>query len=54
MAAYVEGGRTRFTDAKGRAVDGPGGLGSRLGAQLGVRRTVLDGELASWTAARRT
>ena len=46
MAAYAEGGRTRFTDGRGRAVDGPGGLGSRLGAELGVRRVVLDGELA--------
>ncbi|NEA23675.1 DNA polymerase ligase N-terminal domain-containing protein [Actinomadura bangladeshensis] len=46
LTAYVEGGRTRFTDGRGRAVDGPGGLGSRLGAELGVRRTVLDGELA--------
>jgi bifunctional non-homologous end joining protein LigD len=46
MPAYVEGGRTRFTDARGRAVDGPAGLGSRLGAALGARRTVLDGELA--------
>lgn len=46
-AAYVEGGRTRFTDARGRAVDGPGGLGSRLGAQLGARPALLDGELAA-------
>ncbi|MFE9100094.1 DNA polymerase ligase N-terminal domain-containing protein [Actinomadura geliboluensis] len=46
LAAYVEGGRTRFTDGRGRAVDGPGGLGSRLGAELGSRRAVLDGELA--------
>lgn len=46
MPAYVEGGRTRFTDARGRAVDGPGGLGSRLGAELGSRPALLDGELA--------
>jgi bifunctional non-homologous end joining protein LigD len=46
LAAYVEGGRTRFTDERGRAVDGPGGLGSRLGAALGSRPAVLDGELA--------
>ncbi|WP_433468373.1 DNA polymerase ligase N-terminal domain-containing protein [Spirillospora sp. CA-128828] len=46
LAAYVEGGRTRFTDARGRTVDGPGGLGSRLGAELGSRPALLDGELA--------
>jgi DNA ligase D-like protein (predicted 3'-phosphoesterase) len=46
LAAYVEGGRTRFTDERGRAVDGPGGLGSKLGAELGVRPALLDGELA--------
>jgi DNA ligase D-like protein (predicted 3'-phosphoesterase) len=46
LLAYVEGGRTRFTDGRGRAVDGPGGLGSRLGGQLGARPAVLDGELA--------
>ncbi|TDC89481.1 DNA polymerase ligase N-terminal domain-containing protein [Actinomadura sp. 7K507] len=45
-AAYVEGGRTRFTDGRGRAVDGPGGLGSRLGVALGARPALLDGELA--------
>ncbi|MEW2358766.1 DNA polymerase ligase N-terminal domain-containing protein [Spirillospora sp. NPDC029432] len=46
LLAYVEGGRTRFTDARGRAVGGPAGLGSRLGAALGARPAVLDGELA--------
>ncbi|MCP9954756.1 DNA polymerase ligase N-terminal domain-containing protein [Actinomadura madurae] len=46
LLAYVEGGRTRFTDERGRAVDGPGGLGSRLGAELGARPAVLDGERA--------
>ena len=46
LAAYVEGGRTRFTDGRGRAVDGPGGLGTRLGGQLGARPALLDGELA--------
>ncbi|WP_242901775.1 DNA polymerase ligase N-terminal domain-containing protein [Actinomadura terrae] len=46
LLAYVEGGRTRFTDGRGRAVDGPGRLGSRLGAALGARPALLDGELA--------
>ncbi|MFI0407262.1 DNA polymerase ligase N-terminal domain-containing protein [Actinomadura sp. 3N508] len=46
MPAYVEGGRTRFTDDRGRAVDGPGGLGGPLGASLGARPVLLDGELA--------
>ncbi|MFC4051257.1 DNA polymerase ligase N-terminal domain-containing protein [Actinomadura syzygii] len=46
LAAYVEGGRTRFTDDRGRPVDGPGGLGSRLGAALGSRPALLDGEVA--------
>ncbi|MEU8796738.1 DNA polymerase ligase N-terminal domain-containing protein [Spirillospora sp. NPDC048819] len=45
-AAYVEGGRTRFTDDRARPVDGPGGMGSRLGAALGARPALLDGELA--------
>ncbi|WP_344590985.1 hypothetical protein [Actinomadura vinacea] len=46
LAAYVEGGRARFTGGDGRAVGGPAGLGSRLGAALGARPAVLDGELA--------
>ncbi|WP_433238285.1 DNA polymerase ligase N-terminal domain-containing protein [Actinomadura nitritigenes] len=46
LLAYVEGGRTRFTDGRGRPVDGPAGLGSRLGGRLGARPAVLDGELA--------
>ncbi|XVQ13563.1 DNA polymerase ligase N-terminal domain-containing protein [Spirillospora sp. CA-255316] len=46
LLAYVEGGRSRFTDGRGREVAGPAGLGSRLGAALGARPAVLDGELA--------
>ncbi|WP_131739724.1 DNA polymerase ligase N-terminal domain-containing protein [Actinomadura roseirufa] len=46
LLAYAEGGRTRFTDGRGRRVDGPAGLGPRLGAALGSRRAVLDGERA--------
>ncbi|WP_433325792.1 DNA polymerase ligase N-terminal domain-containing protein [Spirillospora sp. CA-294931] len=47
LLAFVEGGRTRFTDGEGRKVGGPAGLGARLGASLGVRPAVLDGELAT-------
>jgi bifunctional non-homologous end joining protein LigD len=47
LLAYVEGGRTRFTDGEGREVGGPAGLGSRLGQALGARPVVLDGELAT-------
>ncbi|MFC5752644.1 DNA polymerase ligase N-terminal domain-containing protein [Actinomadura rugatobispora] len=46
LLAYVEGGRTRFTDGRARETGGPAGLGSRLGAALGARPAVLDGELA--------
>ncbi|MFF5257335.1 DNA polymerase ligase N-terminal domain-containing protein [Actinomadura viridis] len=46
LLAYVEGGRTRFTDGAGRDAGGPAGLGSRLGRALGSRPAVLDGELA--------
>ncbi|MBX6766575.1 MAG: ATP-dependent DNA ligase, partial [Actinomadura rubrobrunea] len=46
LLAYVEGGRTRFTDARGRAVAGPAGLGGPLGRSLGARPVLLDGELA--------
>jgi bifunctional non-homologous end joining protein LigD len=46
LLAYVEGGRSRFSDGRGREVAGPAGLGSRLGAALGARPAVLDGELA--------
>ena len=47
LLAYVEGGRTRFTDGRGRETGGPAGLGSRLGKALGARPAVLDGELAT-------
>ncbi|WP_034521311.1 DNA polymerase ligase N-terminal domain-containing protein [Actinomadura rifamycini] len=46
LLAYVEGGRARFTDGAGRAVAGPARAGTRLGAGLGARPAVLDGELA--------
>ena len=46
LLAYVEGGRARFSDGDGREAGGPAGLGSRLGAALGARPAVLDGELA--------
>ncbi|MFC6881284.1 MULTISPECIES: DNA polymerase ligase N-terminal domain-containing protein [Actinomadura] len=47
LLAYVEGGRTRFTDGRGREARSPAGLGGPLGESLGARRVVLDGELAS-------
>jgi DNA ligase D-like protein (predicted 3'-phosphoesterase) len=46
MLAYVEGGRARFADAEGRDVGSPAGLGMPLGAALGARPALLDGELA--------
>ncbi|GAA4145000.1 DNA polymerase ligase N-terminal domain-containing protein [Actinomadura keratinilytica] len=47
LLAYVEGGRTRFTDGRGRAVGGPAGLGGPLGRAMGARPVLLDGELAA-------
>jgi len=46
MLAYVEGGRTRWTDGRGRAIDGPAGIGPKLGESMGARPVLLDGELA--------
>ncbi|MFG1999804.1 DNA polymerase ligase N-terminal domain-containing protein [Spirillospora sp. NPDC048911] len=46
LLAYVEGGRTRFTDGRAREVGGPAGLGGPLGRDVGARPVVLDGELA--------
>ena len=53
LPAHVEGGRARFTDDRGRPADAPAGLGSRLGAALGARPALLDGELAE-VAGRET
>ncbi|KAB2345487.1 DNA polymerase ligase N-terminal domain-containing protein [Actinomadura rudentiformis] len=46
LLAYVEGGRTRFTDGRSREVGGPAGLGGPLGRDVGARPVLLDGELA--------
>jgi bifunctional non-homologous end joining protein LigD len=46
LLAYIEGGRSRFADGAGREVGAPAGLGPPLGAALGARPAVLDGELA--------
>jgi bifunctional non-homologous end joining protein LigD len=46
MLAYVDGGRARFGDAEGRDAGSPAGLGMPLGAALGARPALLDGELA--------
>jgi bifunctional non-homologous end joining protein LigD len=45
MLAAVEGGRARFTDADGREVGSPAGLAMPLGAALGARPALLDGDL---------
>ncbi|MEV5408470.1 DNA polymerase ligase N-terminal domain-containing protein [Thermopolyspora sp. NPDC052614] len=43
--AYVEGGRVRFTDATGADVTGDHPRARALGAQLGARPALLDGEM---------
>jgi bifunctional non-homologous end joining protein LigD len=47
LLAYVAGGQSRFTDADGRELAGPAGLGGPLAAALGSRPAVLDGELVA-------
>ncbi|HEY7489302.1 MAG TPA: DNA polymerase ligase N-terminal domain-containing protein [Streptosporangiaceae bacterium] len=47
LLAYIEGGRTRFTDATGREVGSPAGLAGPLGRALGARPVLLDGEVAN-------
>ncbi|HEX6472728.1 MAG TPA: DNA polymerase ligase N-terminal domain-containing protein [Streptosporangiaceae bacterium] len=46
LLASVEGGRARFSDAEGREAGSPAGLAMPLGAALGARPALLDGELA--------
>lgn len=46
LLAYVDGGQARFTDERGEDVPGPAGLGTSLGAVLGVRPALFDGEVA--------
>lgn len=46
LLAAIEGGRARFTDGRGRAAEPPAGLAAPLGAALGARPALLDGELA--------
>ena len=46
LVAHVEGGASRFTDEQGREVASPAGLSAPLGAALGSRAAILDGELA--------
>jgi bifunctional non-homologous end joining protein LigD len=46
MLAAVDGGRARFFDAEGREIGSPAGLGMPLGAALGARPALLDGDLA--------
>lgn len=45
VLAYVEGGRARFTDASGADVTGGHARVRGLGAQLGARPALLDGEM---------
>jgi len=46
MLAAVEGGRAGFTDAEGSEIGSPAGLGMPLGAAMGARPALLDGDLA--------